>query len=100
MLRFDDTKAIKKDYAAKKPIKIWDVSFDHRVISKLIKTKTNSKYFIGYLDKAIRPLVLIIRKTIFPYLFSVHNAVTLSSHEQVCLMRLRFKRYFSHEYVC
>ena len=32
------------------------------VISKLLKTKTNSKYLIGYLDKAIRPLVLIMPK--------------------------------------
>ena len=32
------------------------------VISKLVKTKTNSKYFIGYLDKVIRPLVLIMPK--------------------------------------
>ena len=30
------------------------------VISKLIKTKTNSKYLIGYLDKDIRPLVFIM----------------------------------------
>ena len=27
-----------------------------------MKTKTNSKYFIGYLDKAIRPLFLIMSK--------------------------------------
>ena len=32
------------------------------VISKLVKTKTNSKYFIGNLDKTVRPLVLIMRK--------------------------------------
>ena len=25
-----------------------------------------------------------------------YNTVSLSHHEQVCLMRLRFKRYFSH----
>ena len=43
-------------------MKIWDVNVDTIVISKLIKTKTNSKYFIGYLDKAIRPLVLIMLK--------------------------------------
>ena len=35
---------------------------DNIVISKLVKTKTNSKYLIGYLDKAIRPLFLIIPK--------------------------------------
>ena len=37
-----------------------------------------------------------ILKNIFAYLFSVHNAISLSCHEQVCLMRLRFERYFSH----
>ena len=31
-------------------------------ISKLVKTETNSKYLIGYLDKAIRPLVSIMPK--------------------------------------
>ena len=32
----------------KKPIKIWDVNVGNIVISKLFKTKTNSKYVIGY----------------------------------------------------
>ena len=34
-------------------INIWDFYFDNIAISKLIETKTNSKYLIGYLDKAI-----------------------------------------------
>ena len=38
----------------------------------------------------------VIRKNIFTCLFSVHNTISLSRHEQVCLMRLRFERYFSH----
>ena len=29
-------------------------------------------------------------------LLSVHNRIRLSRNEQVCLMRLRFERYFSH----
>ena len=33
------------------------------VISKLIKTKTKFKDSIGYLDKVMRPLVLIFSKT-------------------------------------
>ena len=62
-MRFGERKIAKEKFdAAKKPIKIWDVNVDNIVISKLFKTKTNSKYFIGYLDKAIRPLVLIIPK--------------------------------------
>ena len=57
MLRFGETKIEKETfYAAKKPIKIWDVNVDNKVISKLIETETNSKYLIGYLDKVIRPL--------------------------------------------
>ena len=63
MLRFGKKKAIKKTYyAAKNPIKIWDVNVDNIVISKLIETKTNSKYLIGYSDKAVRPSVLIMPK--------------------------------------
>ena len=36
------------------------VNVDNIVISKLVETKTN--YLIGYLDKAIRPSVLIMPK--------------------------------------
>ena len=46
----------------KKPIKIWDVNVDNKVISKLFKIKTNSMYLIGYLDKDIEPSVLIMPK--------------------------------------
>ena len=54
--------AKKKFYAAKKSLKIWDVNVDNIVISKLVKTKTNSKYLIWYLDKDITPLVLTMPK--------------------------------------
>ena len=47
---------------AKKSIQIWDVNINNIVISILIETKTNSKYLIGFSDKAIRPLVLIMPK--------------------------------------
>ena len=49
-------------YAVIKPIKNWYVNVDNIVISKLAKTKTNCKYLIGYLDKDIRPLVLVMPK--------------------------------------
>ena len=66
MLRFGEREreiAKEKFYAAKKPIKIWDVNVEKIAISKLIKTKTNSKYLIGIkVDKAIRPLILIMPK--------------------------------------
>ena len=40
------------------------IGFDinHTIFSKLVKTRTNSKYLIWYLDKVIRPLVLILLK--------------------------------------
>ena len=64
MVKFGEKEIAKeKFYAAKKPIKIWDVNVDNIVVSKLIETKTNSKYLIGIkLDKAIRPLILIMPK--------------------------------------
>ena len=40
-----------------------------------------------------------MRKNIFACLFSVHNTIGLSRHEQACLMRLRFERYLSHHRV-
>ena len=63
MLKLGETKVTKgKFYAAKKPIIIWVITVDNIVISNLVKTKTNSKYFIGHLDKVIRPLGLIMLK--------------------------------------
>ena len=35
-------------------------------------------------------------KNIFACLFNVHDKISLSGHQQVCLIRLRFERYFSH----
>ena len=43
-------------------MKVWDVNINNIVISKLIETKTNSMYLIGYSDKAARQLVLIMPK--------------------------------------
>ena len=46
MSRFGETKVTKeKFYAAEKPIKIWNVNVDDIAIPKLVKTKTNSKYW-------------------------------------------------------
>ena len=63
MMRFGDRETAKeKFYAAKRHKNIYDVNVDNIVISELVNTKTNSKYLIEYLDKAIRPLVLIMPK--------------------------------------
>ena len=51
MLRTGDTQVVKEK-----------VNVDNRVISKLVQTKSNFKYLIGYLDEAIRLLVLIMPK--------------------------------------
>ena len=49
--------------AVKRPKKTWKVNAENTVISKLVKTKTNSNYLIGTkFDKAIVPLVLIMSK--------------------------------------
>ena len=63
MLKFGERKVTKeKFYAGKKPIKIWDVNVENIVISRLTETKSNSKYLIGYSDKAMRPLILIMSR--------------------------------------
>ena len=63
MLTFGETKEAKeKFYEAKKTINIWDVNVDNIVISKLVETKTNSKYLTEYLDKFVGPLVLVLPK--------------------------------------
>ena len=65
MLRFGKTKIAKQTFYAEKKyiyIYIWDVNVDNIVILKLVKTKTNSMYLIGYLDKVIKLLVLILPK--------------------------------------
>ena len=40
-----------------------------------------------------------IQKNIFAFLLSVHSTISLSCHEQVRFLRLRFERYFSHHRV-
>ena len=62
MMRFDWTIEQKKNFMVQKNPNIWDVNVNNIVMSKLIETKTNSKYLIGYLDKVIKPLVLILLK--------------------------------------
>ena len=63
ILKFGEKKIAKeKFYVAKKPIKIWDADVDNMLTLKLIKIKTKSNYLIGYLDKDIRALALIMLK--------------------------------------
>ena len=68
MVKLGKTEIAKEKFYAEKnkkqnkTIKIWDFNADNIVISKLVKTKTNSKYLNGYLDKDVTPLVLIMPK--------------------------------------
>ena len=49
MLKYGETKLAKeKIYVAKNLINTWDVNVENIVFSKLVETKTNSKYLIGY----------------------------------------------------
>ena len=50
VLRFGETKGKKENLdTAKRSLKISDANAGNIVISKLVKTKTNSKYLIGCL---------------------------------------------------
>ena len=63
MSRFGKTKVAKEEfYDTKKSINFWNVHVDNIVIWRLTETKNNSKYWIGYLDEIIRPLVFILPK--------------------------------------
>ena len=45
MLRFGETNvALERFYGAKKPMNIWDANVDNIIISRLLETKTNSKF--------------------------------------------------------
>ena len=62
-MRFGEKEIAKeKFHVAKRPIKICDLNVDNAVISNVVKIKSNYKYLIGYLNKAIRPLILIMPK--------------------------------------
>ena len=56
MVTFGEREITKERFdAARRPLKIWYINVDNIFFSKLIKTKTNSKYLARDLDKAIKP---------------------------------------------
>ena len=78
----------------KRRIKIWDVNVDNIVISKLVKTKINSMYFIGYLDKIIRPLVLIMPEDVIECeSFTVINIDSLLVYDKKYYLRVYLHNY-------
>ena len=63
MVKFRKREIAKENfYAEESPINILDVNVDNIVLSKLVKTKSNFKYLVEYVDKTIRPLVLKMPK--------------------------------------
>ena len=70
------------------------------------KKKKNTYAVIHRPDKINNPNILCsgsdqanLRKNIFACIFSVHSLTSLSRHGHVCLIRLRFTTYFSHQWV-
>ena len=61
-MRLGEKKVTKEKFVLQKNIKIWDANINNIVISKLIETKTNSKYLTVYLNKIMRPIVLTTLK--------------------------------------
>ena len=57
---------------------------------------SKNKYYHHKSSYKLENMLKDICKNIFACLFSVHNTISLSRHEQVCLIRLRVERYFSH----
>ena len=58
--------------------------------------KCGSKCYVENVDCDAQYHIINIHKDIFACLFSIHNTISLSCHEQVSLSGLLFERYFSH----
>ena len=69
-----------------------DISFIHSFIYSFIPFI--HKKLIRLLLKSQQRVHFDIHKDIFACLFSIHNTISLSCHEQVCLSGLHFERYF------
>ena len=58
ILRFGQAKVVKEEFCgAKRPIKTRNVNINNISISKLVETKNNAKYLVGYLDE-VKKLLL------------------------------------------
>ena len=66
------------------------------ILEGRVKSKHDVSMVYSEISQTSNISILDIRKNIFACLFSVLNAISLSRHEQVCLIRLRFERHFSH----
>ena len=50
---------------------------------------------LRYQNRMLMQIYESLRDNSFACLFSVHNTISLTRHEQVCSIRLRFKRFES-----
>ena len=80
----------------------WVFEFVSKLFPKTISTSGPGYFFqpiavkVWARDFGLRKILWVIHKDIFVCLFSIHNTISLSCHEHVCLSGLRFERYFSH----
>ena len=77
----------------------------------IIMSHVRSLFWIPHLRRLSKPIskttmdvknsevYYSIRKNIFAFLFSIHNTISLSCHEQVFLYGVRFEGHFSHHRV-
>ena len=61
-----------------------------------LKVHASSRKSANIFSIAVRIFRSLYVKTFLLCLFSIHNTISLSRHEQVRLRKLRFERYFSH----
>ena len=77
-----------------------EILTDHNECMQSKKKKNNNGNYVrchyGKLRKSHIGLRASKCKNIFAFLFNIHNTISLSRHEQVCLSGLCFERYFSH----
>ena len=62
----------------KKKLKNCDVNFDNIVISKLVKTKTNCKYWIGYLGEITSSVLMLPKVNGFVKMFKFKDNKLIS----------------------
>ena len=95
MKRFGKTYTTKENfYAVKGPIRIWNVDIDNIFISKLVKTKTKSKYLIEYLAKDIRP-IKIPKITRYVKKFKVEDKISkLIVHNATQIFKPNYRHFF------
>ena len=67
-----------------------DVEINRGISSSITKGIYESRAERPYILRCISQFSAPLVSTLF------HNTISLSRHEQVCLTRLRFERYFSH----